>query len=223
LNAVPRILGHPWSFADSESYSARLENSREVVEGVIRAQELASVKAILSRYTRFTSMNGHGFELHQLTPDKIFHLARIRFDKGDQERGLVGSVEIRALDGQHTIEEDIAMIELVVGALAHFERVCSRIALNDGEIEQILRSLELINNGPLGREQKINLFTNALEGARGLGVGFGELPRVASIIDTPGYIRYTGNGTRSNEAIVHSAHGEFMGARSIQELPSYKE
>lgn len=222
LNTVPRILGQPWSFADQDSYSVRLENSREVVEGVIRAQEEGAIHTILAKYPGFTRRNGHGFELHQLTADKIFHLARIRFDKLDLERGLAGSVEIRALDGQHTIEEDLAMIQLVLGALAYFERMYSRVSLNDEEIEQILRSLEFINNGPLEREQRMELFANALNGTRRLSIGFGNLPRVASIIDTPPYMRYL-RERRSPEAIVNSAARDFMSAPGIQELPSYKE
>ncbi len=117
-NGLPSELVLPWKVRNFADFSEGMERARIQVQH--RANELshAEIAVLHERYPSFVSPDG---AILRWTPDKLFHVgARLRPDKVAPEFGLCGSVELRPIDGQSTMQADLAQLEFALGLLAHY-------------------------------------------------------------------------------------------------------
>ena len=210
LDVIPREMALPLIIRDFGSFESGLESARRAAEQMIRSTINGNAEYLCSRFPGLTRMNGNGFELLRLTPDKLFSLARLRPDKKSSEYGLAGSVEIRSIDGQATLERDIAMIHLTLGALAYAESNLANGALTGeaiGDISSYIRSIARSSMDAARTARAQETMRNAAEGLAQLGLGTESLDAVRQMVDRPPYLNYS--NITASEAIKTSA-SEFI-------------
>jgi len=206
LDAIPSEMALPLMIRDFDSFESGLEMARQAAERTIRSTINGNAGYLCSRFPGLTRMNGNGFELLRLTPDKLFSLARLRPDKKSSEYGLAGSVEIRSIDGQATLERDIAMIHLALGALMHAESNLEDGALSEDAISHISSYIGSIarNSMDSARQARaLEIMRNAAQGLAQLGLGTESLEAVRLMVERPPYLNYS--NMAASEAIKTSA------------------
>ncbi|MDD5022646.1 MAG: hypothetical protein PHU63_00565 [Candidatus ainarchaeum sp.] len=205
VQGVPQVLTTPWTIRSFSEYYQMAELARREVEEYIRKNGNGNAEVLCRDYPAFARMNGNGIEILQISPDKIFHFARLRPDMKVQEKGLRGSVELRTLDGQATIGRDLGMIEVALGSLAHLERYDTGEALNETDIRGIERDIydatQPWNISRIGRAME--LIRNARMGLGILEIEGKHIPEVSRVVISPGYEEYAHMSDR--QIVLHSA------------------
>ncbi|GEM_PF-5277781 len=124
---LPPAFANPWTLTCMADFERMLEVARGQVGEVVNTMSLEYRTLLAQRYPAFISPDGH---VLMVSPDKIFHLARLRPDKALPELGLWGSVEFRPIDGQATMQGDINLIERSLGLMSaapeHYRRPLTR-------------------------------------------------------------------------------------------------
>ncbi len=209
INGIPSILSTPWVIRSFEEYNIMLENAKSIVEDYLKKTGNGNLEIICRDYPSFAKKNGRGFEILKLTPDKIFHFARLRPDMPVLEKGLLGTVELRSIDGQSTIGKDLGFIELALGNLAYLERYPNCL-LNLQNIQQLMLAVKNTTKTPsLSRIMQFRkVFNNADSGFKTLGILPQKLHEIKKVLSSPSYLEFS---NLSPEKIVYEA------ARQLQE------
>ncbi|MDO8554297.1 MAG: hypothetical protein Q7S22_05795 [Candidatus Micrarchaeota archaeon] len=143
-NGLPSELVLPWKVRNFADFSEGMERARIQVQQ--RADELshAEITVLHERYPSFVSPDG---KILRWTPDKLFHVgARLRPDKVAPEFGLCGSVELRPIDGQSTMQADLAQLEFALGLLAHYVSIGRDGILTAHDLGDLLPSIAAVGS-----------------------------------------------------------------------------
>ena len=211
LGHFPRELVVPWQISTLKDFSLEVENARAAVERFIRTSVSADRLLILvSRYPEFISPDGR---LLKLTPDKVFHATRLRPDKSVPELGLIGSVEFRPLDGQATMQMDIAHIEFSLGLIAHMIARDRAHTISPSEAAMLNREMRAIPANGFGAIQWDGLisphgaYLDAYDGLETIGLD------PEGILDIPldgGKAEIACLRDSSADSIIRRNHNRFM-------------
>jgi gamma-glutamyl:cysteine ligase YbdK (ATP-grasp superfamily) len=137
IGSLPTELAVPWPITSIADYESRLAGVRANVAEVVAAFSPAYRRLLNERYPHFVDDQGG---VIGWSPDKVFHFMRLRPDKVLPELGLVGSVEFRPLDGQPTLERDLAVLQLTLGLMA-FEMQHNAMPLSQTEAVSLTESV----------------------------------------------------------------------------------
>lgn len=206
MSVIPERMVTPWVLNSEGSFNEGMELARIQAEARLRMLPIEKQARIASDHPELVAMEDGSAKLLRLTPDKIFHLARLRPDKASEERGLVGSVEFRPIDGQVRMEHDLGMIELTLG-LAAYNEARDGMVLNPSEINALMNALgEIPHRGimALGGLQVIKSRLDiASAGLREMGLEAEYLDAVMDVVTR----RH--DASASPAEIIHSHSSEF--------------
>ncbi|VVC03807.1 Glutamate--cysteine ligase [Candidatus Bilamarchaeum dharawalense] len=146
FSSLPPALAAPWTISNREDFENGVRSAIKAVEMQIGAFSPEYLAVLASRYPDFIGADGR---MKKLSPDKIFHPTRLRFDKVLPELGLVGSAEFRPIDAQPTLSRDLAILELAIGLLIH-ETAYNPAPLSREEIGQIMHSMANVADFGMG-------------------------------------------------------------------------
>ncbi len=208
LRQLPIELSEPWAISSFKEFESRMDEARIAVQDYILEHGNGNVPELCSNYPEIARINGHGFEMIKLTPDKLFHLARLRPDKKAEERGLIGSVEIRTIDGQATVQRDLALIELTIGLLAYMETRAIETKLGSEEIQKIIANTRMASFSPnqARKEHALRLIAYADDGMEEIGLETVHLYELYDMIERPPYLDYS---NLNQEKVISRATKQF--------------
>jgi len=222
MNTIPEILAQPWIIRSFAEYYEKLENAREAAQQRIITHANGSIGPLCAEFPKFAQLDAGRIKLLQLTPDKVFHLARLRPDLVCEEMGLMGSVEFRAIDGQATLERDLAMIELVIGMQGFLESKMDKTALSTSEVEVIMQTMQHIAYTPISESGRITFILRAMDGFEEMGLDITRLQGLTANASENYYdnyrikdvvrSKYIAEHMMSDENIISTAAEQYMGA-----------
>lgn len=210
LSGFPPELAVPWVLQSFADFTNGLERARAAVEQVVRDMHRDYISILAERYPAFICPDG---KVKTLSPDKIFHPARLRPDKSVPEMGLFGSVEFRTIDGQPTMGLDISQICMAIGLLAYYIEHGIIQPLSHEESTSVIPMFNSIASRGLGGVEwnglfsANNAFLAAIEGLGHIGI---EPDHIIHMPLDCGAAQFAELRDKTPEQIIRLNHERFM-------------